>query len=144
MTSVQKIVTAIETFCTNHYQVQKFGADFLEQLPNFATQDEKYPVVFVVPTGSIEGEIVKTLTFDIYCLDIIQKGRENIITILSDTELILDDLFLNLATGDDWTYDVTSATKTPLNNDLLDYCAGWVMSIDIQGQIHCETEIPSA
>ena len=143
MTSVQKIVSAIESFCSSHLQIKKYGADFVEQLPNFATQDEKYPIIFIVPTGSTDGEIVKTLTFDIYCLDIIQKDRQNIITILSDTELILDDLYLNLATGDDWTYDVTNATKTPLNNDLLDYCAGWVMTIDIEGQIHCETEIPT-
>lgn len=144
MTSLQKLIDAIDTFCTNHYQVQKFSADFLEQLPNFATQDEKYPIVFAVPTSSSPGEIVKNITLDIYCLDIIQKGRENIITILSDTELILDDLFLNLQTGDDWSYDVTSATRTPLNNDLLDYCAGWVMTLTIEGQIHCETEIPTA
>ena len=143
MTSIQKIVSAIESFCSSHLQIKKYGADFVEQLPNFATQDEKYPIIFIVPTGSTDGEIVKTLTFDIYCLDIIQKDRQNIITILSDTELILDDLYLNLATGDDWTYDVTNATKTPLNNDLLDYCAGWVMTIDIEGQIHCETEIPT-
>jgi hypothetical protein len=142
MTSYQKIITFLETFCDNHYQVQKFGADFVEQLPNFATEDEKYPIIFVSPTGETPQDVTKLTSLEIRCLDIIQKDRQNITTIISDTGLILDDIYLELNTGDDWTYDVVSVDKSPLNNDILDYCAGWVMNITLESQIHCENEIP--
>ena len=138
-----EIIKRLETFCNSHLQVKKFGADFLEQIGNFATQDEKYPVVFVdVPTSVSLTENLNTFSVDVYCLDIIQKDRDNIITILSDTQLILNDVYLNLQTGTDWSIDVTSATLAPLNNDLLDYAAGWVMTIDLEVETYCETDIP--
>jgi len=121
-----EVIKRLETFCDSHLQVKKFGADFLEQLGNFATQDEKYPIVFVnVPNSTTLGENLNTFSLEIYCLDIIQKDRDNIITILSDTQLILNDIYLELQTGTDLTIDVTNASLTPLNNDLLDYVAGW-------------------
>jgi len=138
-----EVIKRLETFCDSHLQVQKFGADFLEQLPNFATQDEKYPIVFVnIPNSATVGENLNTYSLDIYCLDIIQKDRDNIITILSDTQLILNDIYLDLQTGTDWTIDVTAASMTPLNNDLLDYAAGFVMTLDIEVETYCVTDIP--
>ena len=138
-----EVIKRLETFCNSHLQVQKFGADFLEQLPNFATQDEKYPIVFVnIPNSATVGENLNTYSIDIYCLDIIQKDRDNIITILSDTQLILNDIYLDLQTGTDWTIDVTAASMTPLNNDLLDYAAGFVMTLDIEVETYCVTDLP--
>ena len=138
-----QVIKRLETFCDSHLQVKKFGADFLEQLPNFATQDEKYPIVFVnIPNSATVGENLNTYSLDIYCLDIIQKDRDNIITILSDTQLILNDIYLDLQTGTDWTIDVTGASMTPLNNDLLDYAAGFVMTLDIEVETYCVTDLP--
>jgi len=138
-----EVIKRLETFCDSHLQVQKFGADFLEQLPNFATQDEKYPIVFVnIPNSATVGENLNTYSLDIYCLDIIQKDRDNIITILSDTQLILNDIYLDLQTGTDWTIDVTAASMAPLNNDLLDYAAGFVMTLDIEVETYCVTDLP--
>ena len=138
-----EVIKRLETFCDSHLQVKKFGADFLEQLPNFATQDEKYPIVFVnIPNSATVGENLNTYSLDIYCLDIIQKDRDNIITILSDTQLILNDIYLDLQTGTDWTIDVTGASMTPLNNDLLDYAAGFVMTLDIEVETYCVTDLP--
>ena len=61
---------------------------------------------------------------------------------MSDTQLILNDVYLELQTGTDLSIDVTSATLAPLNNDLLDYAAGWVMSIEMEVETYCETDIP--
>lgn len=138
-----EIIKRLETFCDSHLQVKKFGADFQEQMPNFATQDEKYPIVFVnIPTSASLTENLNTFSLEVYCLDIIQKDRDNIITILSDTQLILNDIYLDLQTGTDWSIDVTNATLAPLNNDLLDYAAGWVMTLDLEVETYCVTDIP--
>ena len=61
---------------------------------------------------------------------------------MSDTQLILNDIYLDLQTGTDWTIDVTGASMTPLNNDLLDYAAGFVMTLDIEVETYCVTDLP--
>jgi len=132
MNSLQAIIDHIELFYNNHLQVKKVGSDFKEQLYNFATQDEKYPIVFVVPVSVTPTENTSEFNFDIYCFDIIQKDRANIITILSDTQQILNDLYVYYMDGNDYAFDVIG---TPifqaLNNDLLDYAAGYVMNITL-------------
>jgi len=138
-----EIIQRLETFCNSHLQVQKFGADFLEQIGNFATQDEKYPIVFVSPVSATTGDALNNFTIEVRCFDIIQKDRDNIINILSDTQLILNDIYLDLNTSTDWTIDVLSSSLSPLNNDLLDYAAGWVMTLTLEVETYCETDIPT-
>lgn len=139
----KEIIDRIEDFCDSQLQVQKFGSDFEEQLPNFATQDEKFPIVYVSPVGSLFGDALNVISIEVRCLDIIQKDRANINTIISDTHLILNDLFLDINTGTDWTIDVLSSSLLPLNNDLLDYAAGWVLSLDLQVETYCVDDIPN-
>ena len=125
MISYQSIVDKITTFYDNHLQVKKVGSDFKEQMVNFATADEKYP-------GVTTYENVSIFTLEIYCFDIIQMDRANITTILSDTQQILQDLYLEFTFSDDYDFDIDGQpTFIPLNNDLLDYAAGWQMNISI-------------
>ena len=60
MISYQSIVDKIVTFYDNHLQVKKVGSDFKEQMVNFATADEKYPLIYVVPTGVTPSENVNS------------------------------------------------------------------------------------
>jgi len=132
MNSLQALTNKITSFYTAHKQVFKVGSDLKEQLFNFATQDEKYPIIFIVPSGVIPTENTTEFTFDIYCYDIIQKDRANIITILSDTQQILNDLYIYFTDSTDYSFDVIGVPSfTPLNNDLLDYAAGYQMSITL-------------
>jgi hypothetical protein len=139
-TTYQKLLNKIEAFCNAHLQIKKYKGEFKEQMPNFATLDEKYPIVFVVPNGDTEGLELNQFTLEVYCLDIIQKDRANINTIVSDCHLILKDLYLYFKDGTDLEVDVIGdPTMTPLNNDLLDYAAGWVMTItfEVEGYTVC-------
>lgn len=132
MNSLQAIINHITAFYTAHKQVFKVGSDFKEQLYNFATQDEKYPLVYIVPSGVVPTENTTEFNFDIFCYDIIQKDRANIITILSDTQQILSDLNIYFNDSNDFSFDVVGVpTFQPLNNDLLDYAAGYQMSITL-------------
>jgi len=132
MNSLQAIIDHIEQFYNNHLQVKKVGSDFKEQLFNFATNDEKYPIVFVVPVTVNPADNTSEFNFDIYCFDIIQKDRANIITILSDTQQILNDLYVYFTYSNDYSFDVIGIPNfQPLNIDLLDYAAGYVMNITL-------------
>ena len=143
MTSYYQLLNKLETFFNAHIQVKKFGGEFREQMPNFSTLDERYPLVYVVPTSETSGMNTNVFTMDVYCVDIIQKDRANINTILSDTQLILNDLYLYYTDGNDLSIDIiTDPTMTPLNNFDLDYVAGWVGSFTFEVNQYSVCEIP--
>jgi hypothetical protein len=144
MISYQSIVDKITTFYDNHLQVKKVGSDFKEQMVNFATKDEKYPLVYIVPTGVTPYENVTTFNLELYCFDIIQMDRANITTILSDTQQILQDLYLEFTFSDDYDFDIDGQpTFIPLNNDLLDYAAGWQMNLSVVIPSWTNCQIPA-
>ena len=143
MISYQSIVDKITAFYDNHLQVKKVGSDFKEQMVNFATADEKYPIVFIVPTGATPGQNVTVFNLEIYCFDIIQMDRANITTILSDCQQILQDLYLEFTFSDDYDFDIDGQpTFIPLNNDLLDYAAGWQMNLSVVIKSWTNCQIP--
>ena len=140
MTSYISLLNKIEAFCNAHLQIKKYKGEFKEQMPNFSTMNEKYPIVFIVPTSDSETLELNQFTLDIYCVDIIQKDRANLNTIVSDCHLILKDLYLYFKDGSDLSVDVIAdPTMTPLNNFDLDYVAGWVMTItfEVEGYSIC-------
>lgn len=143
MTSYQALINKIEAFYNDHLQVKKVGSDFNEQLPNFATKDERYPLVFITPIVASTTMDVNSISLEVYCLDIIQKDRANITVILSDCHQILVDLINYFNFSDDYSFDIVgSPSITPLNNQLLDYAAGWVMNLDVDISNWTNCQVP--
>lgn len=141
--SYQILLNNIEAFASSHLQIKKFSSDFPEQLPNFATEDEAYPVLFVSPTNSVFDLNTTIFEVTVYCFDIIQKDRANINTILSDTNSILSDLDIWLRDDSVIGVDVVStSTVIPINNALLDYAAGWEMTLTVDVSKYGACEIP--
>ena len=95
-TTYVRLVNIFKTFSDNHLQVKRFHADFLEQLQNFTHLDINFPILYAVPinVNLLTDDItdLSTYSFDIYCLDAIQEGRENITPVLNNTSQILNDL----------------------------------------------------
>ena len=142
-TTYIKVLRAIESFSREHLQIKKFASDFPEQMPNFATTTEEYPILFVSPGDGVFDVNINTFELTIYCFDIIQKDRANINTILSDTHSILNDLKIWLREGEIAGIDVNGTPRvTPINNALLDYVAGWEMSIVLDVDTYGLCEIP--
>jgi hypothetical protein len=143
MTSYIQLLKKIEDFCDAHYQIQRYGGEFREQMPNLSTESEKYPIVFVTPTSGVPMYDTNQISLDIYCVDVIQKDRENLNTIVSDCHLILTDLYGYFSQGDDLSVDVIGQpSQTPLNNLDLDYVAGWMMTIVFEIDGYCVDAIP--
>jgi len=143
MTSYITLLSKIEQFCNAHLQIKKYGGEFREQMPNFSTKDEKYPVVFVEPLSDLEDLNTNQFSINVYCVDIIQKDRSNLNTILSDCQLILKDMYVYYTNDMDAQLDVVgTASMTPLNNYDLDYVAGWVMGITFEVSTYGPCEIP--
>jgi hypothetical protein len=142
MISYLQAVDVIRTFAINHLQIQRFGFEFREQMPNLATISEGFPYLFVVPVGSASLQNVREIDFDVYCVDRYQKGRANVPYVISDTDLILADLSLWLEEGQNDIEVVRSYPTTPINNDLLDYVGGHVMRLRVQVDRIALCEIP--
>jgi hypothetical protein len=143
MTSYQALINHIEAFYNDHLQVKKVGSDFTEQLPNFATKDERYPLVFIAPVFASPTTNTNTISLEIYCFDIIQKDRANITVILSDCHQILVDLVNQFTFSDDYSFDIIGLPSlTPMNNQLLDYAAGWMMSLDVDMSNWTDCQVP--
>jgi hypothetical protein len=77
-----RLLNAFESFSNAHLQIKRFASDFPEQVPNFGTEKENYPILFVSPNNTIFDENANQFTVDVYCFDIIEKDRININTIL--------------------------------------------------------------
>ena len=139
-----RILNAIELFSKEHLQVKRFASDFPSQMPNFATETEAFPILFVSPTSTIFDMNTTTFTIDVYCFDIIQKDRANINSILSDTNQILSDFNRWILDGDPYGFDIIdiSPTAEPIDNALLDYAAGWKMTVTLVASTYGVCEIP--
>lgn len=139
-----RLLNAFEAFASAHRQIKRFAADFPEQIPNFATKDEKFNILFVSPDATIFDENANQFTVTVRCFDIIEKDRSNINTILSDTNQILNDVYRWFKDGDIFGIDVIdeAPTSTPINNALLDYAAGWEMQITFTVDTYGICEIP--
>ena len=143
MTSYITLLSKIEQFCNAHLQIKKYGGEFREQMPNFSTSNEKFPVVFVEPISDLEDLNTNQFSINVYCVDIIQKDRANLNSIVSDCQLILKDLYVYYRNDMDIQLDVVgTSSMTPVNNFDLDYVAGWVMSITFEVSSYGACEIP--
>jgi hypothetical protein len=142
MISLKQVIDQFESFATAHKQVGKFGYEFKEQMGNLATVDEQYPYFFVVPMGATTLQNVVEFELDVYCVDRLQKDRTNTNFIVSDTQLILTDFTVWLEDGDHSIEVERIYPMTPVNNDLLDYVAGWFVRVRVQVERVSLCEIP--
>jgi len=138
-----KLLQKIKTFCEAHYQIKRYGFDFEEQIGDFEEVENLFPFIYIVPISKVVGENTNTFTVRIYCADQIMQSRNNVNTIVSDADLILNDLYRYFKDGSDVDVDVLSdPTITPINNAFLTKCAGCVMDLQVEVASYGLCEIP--
>ena len=143
MTSYIQLINKLRTFFESNMFVQRFESDFLEQFDNYSGKNEKYPIVFMSLDSSSTTDYLGEFTISLHCLDVIQKDRKNINNIISDTQLILQDLYRYLVDGNDTSIYVNGgASYTPLNNAFCDYLAGNLMTISVEVETQSLCELP--
>ena len=133
MISYNEILLILERFANNHKFNPRFYAEFAEQLPNLATEDIEFPVLFCNPVAGDTLENVDVTEVEIYCLDRLRKDRKNTNDVVSDTKQILSqDLTRWLEEGQQDVEIERTYPCQPYNNYLLDYTAGWSMRVSFQ------------
>ncbi len=142
-TSYIYLLNQIEAFAAAHMQVKRFATDFPEQLPNFSTEDKNFPCLFVSPNNSIFDLNVNTFQVDVYCWDILLKDRSNTMQVISDTNLIINDLYRWFRDENITAIQIVDLPQgTPINNGTMDFTAGWKVTLTFIVDTYTACEIP--
>lgn len=133
--SYNTLINTLQQFAQHHLGVQRFKTSFFEQLDNFSTGDNNFPILYVVPQDITMLGDVDSLFIRVYCVDILQKDRTNEQFILNDTLLILRDLTNWIRQDATVNYNILNNPRAvPVNNFLVDFTTGWYMDIELESE----------
>ena len=127
------VINAIDTFCANHANIHRFKSSFFEQMDDFSTSGNSFPIFYAVPNDIAMEENIDVMSFRIYCLDILQKDRVNEEAILNSTYQNLRDL-VNWFRNDEFNdlNVLNSPRAIPVNNFLVDFTTGWYIDVELE------------
>ena len=131
MRTYKQIVETFETAANNHLAIKSFASGPIDYLDS-NSQNIVYPFVFLRPIEGI-GFInnVRSLTFELYSLDVPKTSDENALTVMSNTELYLYDIGSYIRRGpNQQTMDFEMTALAPVNEAFQDRVFGWVATID--------------
>lgn len=115
-----QIKDKIKTIAQNHRQINFYGDEKIWNVNTSGTVN--YPTFWSVYQSTELRKGEKGYRFEFYCLDLIQKGRENINDIHSDTERTISDVLAELEWGGDADIDlkVESFNMESIDEDFQD------------------------
>ena len=131
-----QIVNLLSDFFEAHYQVETFkNGDLWEAIQSNSFKDALYPLAFLVDAGgnTTQGKI--GLTFDLLCMDLINKNESNENEVKSDTLQILTDTvaFLEQLRDGDW-YSMNVVKESNLSSfteSFDDELTGWKITVTL-------------
>jgi len=134
MNTYKDIVGYFEDAATKHLAIKSFAEGAIDYLDS-NSQNIVYPFVFLRPlvsTGLIGN--IRTLTFELYSLDVPKLSDESPLTVKSNTELYIYDIlsymrFNNADTG--YGVDFLLTNITPVNEAFNDRVYGWVANLNV-------------
>ena len=124
------IVNSLNQFSENHLSIKRFKCSFFEQMDNFSTSGNSFPILYAIPNDVSFEENIDVMSFRVYCVDVLQKDRSNEQTILNETLLILRDL-TNWFKQDDYNNlnILNNPRAIPVNNFLTEFTTGWYIDL---------------
>lgn len=133
MKTYKQVVETFQTACNEHLAIKAFAEGALDYL-DASSQNVKYPYIFLRPLTSpginlnqngISG--TRSLTFEMYSLDIPKLSDASPLKIKSDTEQYIYDLiaYVNLGTQQQTEF-CTLQNITPVDEAFNDRAYGWV------------------
>lgn len=133
MKTYQEVVEQFQTACNEHLAINSFAEGALDYL-DASSQNIKYPYIFLRPLTS-NGIVLdangvsgtRTLTFEMYSLDIPKLSNASPLKIKSDTEQYIYDIISYFNLGDyQRTEFLTLQNITPVDEAFNDRAYGWV------------------
>ena len=127
-----QIVELFRNACSAHIGINQFDTGTLDFLDANAV-NKSYPYVYLRPVTSLGVDAkVRTLSFELFALDIPKLSDESPVDVQSNTELLLYDIMSYVNFGiQQQTYEITMTGLTPVNEAFQDRVYGWVANIDV-------------
>jgi len=133
MKTYKEIVTEFSASCAEHLAIKSFAEGALDYL-DASSQNIKYPYIFLRPLTSpginlnpngISG--TRTLTFELYSLDVPNLKDASPVQIKSNTEQYIYDIisYFNLGSQQQTEF-ITLQNITPVDEAFNDRAYGWV------------------
>lgn len=131
-----QLIARFETLANNHRQIKRFGNGVIEDVNTFGPNSGLFPILWVAPQSVQLTENALIYKMRILVFDIDEENDTLRNELLSDTLLILNDIFQTLKNGYDDITLISTATATPFNQRFVDYCTGWFIDVDIETAIN--------
>ena len=133
MKTYREVVTEFSASCAAHLAIKSFAEGALDYL-DASSQNIKYPYIFLRPLTSpginlnpngISG--TRTLTFELYSLDVPKLSDASPLNIKSATEQYIYDIigYFNLGSAQQTEF-ITLQNITPVDEAFNDRAYGWV------------------
>ena len=128
------IVGFFEEACDKHLAINSFAEGAIDYL-DANSQNIKYPFVFLRPLASpgISAN-TRSLTFELYALDVPKLSDQSPLQVKSNTELYIYDVLSYLNYGPvnntNWM-TITMSNMTPVNEAFNDRVYGWVAQVQL-------------
>jgi len=129
----RQVTDEFKAACDAHLAIASFETGTIDFL-DASSQDRLYPYIFLRPMGTLQAPNQRTLTFELYSLDIPKLSGGSNIDVISNTEMYLWDLmaWFNVGTTQrQQTYDVVMNSATPVNEAFQDRVYGWMANVNI-------------
>ena len=133
MKTYREVVTEFSASCASHLAIKTFAEGAIDYL-DASSQNVQYPYIFLRPLTSpginlnpngISG--TRTLTFELYSLDVPKLSDASPLTIKSQTEQYIYDIisYFNLGSQQQSEF-ITLQNITPVDEAFNDRAYGWV------------------
>lgn len=128
------IVNLFQTACNQHEAIASFDTGTIDYL-DASSQSRKYPYIFLRPMASNYTTALRTLSFELYSLDIpkAMKSQSNT-ELISDTEMYIYDImaWFNFQTATNYqTVGMNLNGCIPVQEGFQDRVFGWVGNVDV-------------
>jgi len=137
MKTYEDIINKFRAAATYHSAIESFGHGSLDKLNDIPNQP--YPLLFVRPMGSpgIQPYGQRTLTFEVYILDVPKLDRTTDIQTMSTTERTLYDVYTFFRDGaEQQEYEINMTAITPIQEAFQDRLYGWMGTFNIITDSH--------
>ena len=133
MLSINALLQVIQTVAEAHSQINKFAAG--QRYDFSASEALQYPCLWVVPNGGSLDVAGKRMDyrFTFIMMDLDNHDGTNQIEVLSDTALILADVFDKIRNqSEDYNYEISSSNNfEPFVDAQLDTVSGHISDLTI-------------
>ena len=126
------IVDKFQRAAEYHIGINTFGHGSLDKLND--NQNINYPLLYVRPLNSLGVQPYgqRTLTFEVYVIDVPKLDRTTDIQTMSDAERMLYDVYTFFRDGaEQQSYEIAMTGITPVQEAFQDRVFGWVGTFNI-------------